>query len=39
MRWEQTVGLVPWRQIGPKKSEFFVWWCRFGPVVSVWYVG
>ena len=36
MRWEQTVGLVGWRRIGPKMSENFVRWCRIGPVVSDW---
>jgi hypothetical protein len=39
MRWEQTVGLVRWRRIGPKKFHLFVRWCRIGPVVSVRYVG
>lgn len=45
MRWEQTVGSVRWRRIGPKQFGFFVRWGQFGPFVSdspgvlVWHVG
>src|SRR5665213_1564759 len=38
MRWEQSVGLVPWCRIRPSFTGIVARWCRFRPVVSVWSV-